>query len=342
MHTWTENPLADIWSELLYLASSANVHALLIGRTVSKRSVPLPDNPDTKKRALEVASCIRQAHEYSIAAAAVSPVTRPLLRFYEMNALAKALIVAEDSTVHLEDIRYHGLTGRAPASLSTYASTPSSWSVEREFAVVSNAGVFPHLARSVGDSVPPSNTVIVFRELIRCIPDLADLYHRHFGESSHCFYLYGLPESDQFGKLGVFFSRGESIAEIKSAFPEFVTDYDESKKHDQPGFVAKTAPGALPASAHIERGAIAGKYLVKAHSSGLHKPASLLFAAQHILSNIARYKPVFWVDVIEGRSSGAAPIVERTSAISQRRFANDVLNRLWNENFTFGSPGYMS
>src|SRR5687768_9895481 len=110
MFTWTETPLTDMWNHLRYLGSSANVARLLSGEIESGRHTALPRSSDLDKRSYEIASCIRQADGYYRAAAAVGLAVNPLLQFYGAEALAKASILANDTSVWLSDISYHGLS----------------------------------------------------------------------------------------------------------------------------------------------------------------------------------------------------------------------------------------
>ena len=94
--------------------------------------------------------------------------------------------------------------------------------------------------------------------------------------------------------------------------------------------------------AACEDGAIAGRFFVRPLESGLHKSTSVLFLAMFILSNLVRYKPAFWMDAIEGRTSDSVFIAEALCNVFERRFPNDVLNLIWHESFTFGTLGYLS
>src|SRR5262245_7163484 len=190
MFSWTDTPLQQIWHDLRYLRSPANVYNLLIGKTSCGRAGPWPETDRTKQSAYEVAACIRQADEYYQAADRVSLVTHPLLQFYGVHALAKAVVLANDQTMCLNGLRYHGLSTRSGDDLvlRNYVNDPSSWRLEQEFATT-NSGVFEELCRNVGDTAPHAGSVLAFKELIRMVPDLAEVYSRHYAEPSHCFYV---------------------------------------------------------------------------------------------------------------------------------------------------------
>jgi len=59
MFTWSEMPLVDMWNDLRYLESPANVARLLSGDIESARQHALPRSSDLDERAYEIASCVR-------------------------------------------------------------------------------------------------------------------------------------------------------------------------------------------------------------------------------------------------------------------------------------------
>jgi len=223
MHIWTETPLTDIWNQLRYLRYPANASRLLSGKIASKRNLLWPESDELEKRAREIAACIQQADEYFSASEGVGLATRPLLQFYGAQSLAKALIVANDQCTDLARLNYHGLSTRPSSaatgeksSLQEYSDKPSLWCIDSEFAVTKANGVFPHLARTAGDPISAGSRVLKLAELFRCLPDLAQLYSRHYGEPSHCFYLYGSPGFDEQGRYEVYFARDEDQADVRS------------------------------------------------------------------------------------------------------------------------------
>jgi hypothetical protein len=66
----------------------------------------------------------------------------------------------------------------------------------------------------------------------------------------------------------------------------------------------------------------------------------IYFVGLYILSSIVRYKPALWLDIIGGIKTGSITMVESFLFNAFRRFPNDVLQLIWNEDFTYGSPAY--
>jgi hypothetical protein len=346
-HIWTDSPVREIWQQLRYLRSQANVVNLLSGRTRSARTTHWPDSDDLKRRAYDISSCIEQADQYFHAAQEVGLATKPLLQFYGAQALAKALVIANDDAIKLHDLRYHGLSSRASTAtavnekktLQNYSDGLVDWTIEEEFAVTHD-GVFPYLAGCAGDRVPARGLVLYFKDLLRITPDLSDLFTLHYGERSHAFYTYGKPQVGSDGHYSVSFSKVDK-GTVRSIFPEFDNNYEEIDHRGNPGFLSLKKVDHKPDFGIEVSGTVAGIYFTRPHPCGIVSPLSVLYAAQFILSNVVRYKPAFWMRVLEGRSTGSASIVEALCNLVERRFPCEILGTLWNERFSFGSPGYL-
>ena len=186
MLTWTDKPEQALWDHLRVLSHQANVTRLLRGEMKSGRQFGYLAKATIERKAGQIACAILQAHEYYLAAQGVTLATSPLLYFYGMLSLAKALIVANSIDTFLEDISYHGLSSRAnTAALRAYSSSPSAWRIDNEFAVVRD-GVFSDLMSVVLGRRLPTNAVILFKSLMKCDPELDGLFEKIYGEPSSC------------------------------------------------------------------------------------------------------------------------------------------------------------
>jgi len=311
----------------------------------------LPATGDVQNRSYEIAACIKQADEYYRSAETVGLATEPLLQFYGAQALAKATVLSTDPNLWLSNLNYHGLSTRpsiAPMreqdGLRLYSNDPTSWKVESEYAVTHD-GVFPELCRSVGDNVPERGEVIRFLDLLRIIPDLAKIFSRHYGEPSHCFYLIREPTITPDVRMEVFFSQhqNENIEEVRQVFPEFDNSFEEIKHEGRyQGFRSYEAITEVPTFCVVDKGTVAGSYLIRPLACGVHKSISVLYASLFILSNLVRYKPAFWMRVIEGEHSGSASMAEALCNVAKRRLPNDALEQIWQEDFIYATPGYLT
>lgn len=319
---------------------------LLTGDIKSERCELWERSTEIELKAFEISSCLKQAAEYYKAAGMVTLETEPLLQFYGAQALAKAAILASKREISLSSINYHGLTQRASTApknadaLREYSSNSLNWAVEKEFAI-SNDGVFPLLAETAGDPIPSNGTVYTTQEMIRLIPDLSDQYQRHYNESSHCIEIYSGPETTADGKLANFFNSAKDLADVLAIFPDFNEGYNKAKIHSVfPGFQSTNPLDEIPQFYAIEYGTTRGEYLVKPHSSGIHSSLPVYYILLYIISNLVRYKPAFWMEVVSGQSTASAAILEFFCDSALLRFPKEVLEKIWNEKFTFGSPAY--
>jgi len=346
--TWTETPTIEMWRHLRYLRSPLNVFNLLSGKIKSNRVEKWPESEKLKETSYEIAACIRQADEYYQSANAVGLATYPLLQFYGAQALAKAVILSNDPDQSLSNLKFHGLISR-PSSIGTdlrkkleeYVNNPSSWELEKEFAVVRD-GVFPSLCRSIKDGVPSNGAALTFKDLIRCVADLSEVFKRHYSEPSHCFYLYRRPATDAQGKLEVLFHSREHLQHIRGVFPEFDHNFEEVRTESYCGFKSIEKGKELTNLPTVEKGTVAGDYLVRPLDCGIHRSLSKLYASLFILSNVVRYKPAFWMRLIEGERSGSSSIAEALCNCAKRRLPNDALEAIWKEDFVYGSPAYLA
>ena len=274
MHIWTDNPLEAIWNQLRYLTKPANVKNILVGKIKSGRNSLLSNSEQLENQADEIASCISQADEYFQASRVVGLATKPLLQFYGAQALSKAVILANDPSIKLAQFKFHGLSTHLTSvknelanSLQKYEDSPSSWQLELEYAITKN-GVFPHLARVANDFVPPQGNVLHLKELFRIIPDMADLYRRHYNEPSHCLYLYEDPKLENDGNFSIFFS-SDTKEDILKVFPEFSNGYESVMKSGCTGFKSITPLSKEPSFGIVSKGTLTGSFYVRPHSSGI-------------------------------------------------------------------------
>lgn len=348
---WTETPIAAMWQQVRYLRSPTNVARLLSGEISSGRRDPFVLGPVLNQRAEEISACIRQADDYFRAADTIGLTTKPLLLFYGVEALAKALILASSDPARQPNLRYHGLDTRPridaadqAEALSNYVNDPTQWRIEDEFALT-NDGVFAELVRVVEQREPGDRAVVRLGELLRIIPELADLYGSHFGRPANTLYLSEYEVTTD-GYLRVYLG-GSLGGPFDRIFPELADQFDAERQGWYPdigqGWRRSRDPvGLHPPFARIVDGTLAGHTLVRPLSCGLFHPLTVGFAALHIVSNVVRYKPALWMKEVEGLATGSASLIEALCEFVKRRLPNDVLEGIWHERFAYGTPGYMA
>ena len=120
--------------------------------------------------------------------------------------------------------------------------------------------------------------------------------------------------------------------------PNFVTGTTISRITTNKGFRSDAVMDAGPENIKEQGGAIAGRYAVRPHSCGIYSSLPVLYAASFVLSNVVRYKPAFWMGVVEGRTTGSSALAEAMCKLVERHFPNQILESIWQERFTYGGP----
>ena len=190
MFTWTNQPYESMWNHLRMLQVPKNVEALLTGRMKSKRPATFDENESTVRKSRQIAYAIQQADEYFSAGDNASISTSPLMYFYGMLSLAKALIVANDEDLFLEDIKYHGLYTRPiTEQLNAYVGNREAWCMDEEYAVT-NDGVLSSFIKIIQDFEIPAKSIVKFKDVLKINPEIGEIYNRYYDEPPYFFPLY--------------------------------------------------------------------------------------------------------------------------------------------------------
>lgn len=147
----------EVWAAIRLLATE-DICVTLLRRRRSRKG----RRPPLKNLASKIGSCITQADEYFWMALEASPRAAPLLHYYSMLNLTKALIYLE-APERLEDESglLHGLSD------PNRMKDPRSFSLDQESIVVYKGGVFPSLYNVLtGEEITRSMAVNVF-DLLR-------------------------------------------------------------------------------------------------------------------------------------------------------------------------------
>lgn len=349
---FTHNPYKSVWEHLRLLSRPASARRLLDGTMATDRKVRFPAGPTLHQKARQVAYSIAQAGEYYSAADKVSLTTSPVLYFYGMLSLAKALVVANEADTLLDDIRYHGLSSRPTSDpLTQLRPEASSWSLEPEFAVV-REGVYTRLTQVTQGFHFEDYTVITLKSLLSVDPEISHIYWRLHGQPPVCHYLYDYQESsDPFAIELCPQTTDKDLFETK--FPQLRADFDllPELRHSQ-ALVYRSKPhvGEKPPYFGIYWPSPGGKYIVgalpisspSAETGRYHRPELCDYILMYILSNCVRYKQELWGSVIQGEVDGSLGLISLAISNAKLRFPSFVLANLFNEQFEFGTGAYFS
>ena len=348
MFTWSEHPVQDLWNHVMFFSNEVNCRKLLNGDLKFRRAFLYNDGPQLDQKVKQITMCISQAKEYFSAANGVSVHTSPLLLFYGMLSLAKALIIANKESLFLEDVKYHGLETRPRTDeLRGYSDNPVNWQMEKEYAVT-NEGVFKQLAEVVGGSSFEKGSIITFKNLLSVCPEISGMYEKYYNEPSKTFYLNNfeiLSKSPY--QFAISFNETDE-AEIYARFPELQGDVIKTTLlHGVAKCFTSKELEERPSYISIFEPLIGGRYAV----SGLKYEVNSImrkrtvsqilidYLSLYILSICVRYKQDFWGSIVKGESSGILGLIELYISVVKRRYPNMILNLLTGEPFSYGSPG---
>jgi hypothetical protein len=349
MFTWTNQPYETMWQHLLVLTHSENVKKLLQGKLKSGRTLPCPPDEILEKKSRQVAYSIRQAFEYFHAADSISIITNPLLFFYGMLSLSKALVVANTQDQLLDDIKYHGLQTRPiTKELKDYLDAEQDWCIEKEYAVT-NDGVFKELSKLTSSFEFPKDSVIRYQDILSVDPELSAMYNKYYETPAQVYYLYSKHITTD--PLHVeLCPRTNNREEFEACFPYIIQDFDfQGNLRHNVALIYRSKQGlnAFPETIGFYSPIAGGNYLVGSLSYKVAEDIRIRFVPPEIcdylnmfiLSNCVRYKQDFWGRLVAGEVEGGLGLINLSISIMKNRFPNYILSHLFNEKFDYGIAG---
>ncbi|MGQ0641210.1 MAG: YaaC family protein [Gemmatimonadaceae bacterium] len=341
----------DPWSELSLFESRD-----VVERKFRKRH----DRSLGAEKAREIVSAFAQAREFFRSAAAAADLVRPLLLYYGVLTLTRALVLFLRPRVREAALKQsHGLgvldwgeqlSGgvknlpevRIRLEAGTFAElAEATENTERTLiwrAPYPNRG----LLTQMGSSQYPQGFELTASDILGRIPDIAPLYEEVFASLPACVpgFVFLLSEATHTG-LNVFPLNGRLIPEdeLRQAFIRTeVSELRQTTKHnfrreelhwswrvEHSSLDELTA--ALPPIAADARDEI---YLVRPLASGVRMSTlSLLFGASYMLGMLARYYPTHWLSLL-ARQKGdfTLPLLREALRVIATRYPELVLTAL--------------
>jgi hypothetical protein len=321
----------------------------------SSREVIYDDGDVLNRKARQIAYSIGHAFEYFRAAETITVNTSPLLYFYGMLSLAKALLVANNPNILLDDIKYHGLFVRPKnETLKDYIEDPSQWQIDKEFALT-NDGVFKELTSLIHSFVFPDNSIIFYKSISSVDPELSAIYRKYYKDEPKVQYLSSHRVVDDPSKdiyiieLSI---KCDSKVEFEKRFPKIRSYFkDEERGNHGVSLGYKNLEGikSFPECFGIYSPLTGGNYFIGGleyqHENDILDryifPEICDYLSMFILSNCVRYKQEFWGQTVRGETEGSIGLINLFLSNAKRRFPHFILNNLFNEYFKYGSPGYL-
>jgi len=315
-----------------------------------------------RERAFRINSCINQAKEYYEAAKSTSILTRPLLLYYGMYSLAKALIYLRNPLIDLNTLKHHGLKQpEIPDSPRKLLNSSAKLHRNGVFYHFSRFTQHNHCAISVGEEeghyessgiIPmttsfediPVGQEFLLRELLLSIPELFDVF-LITEKKNHRLYEISLELSKNISgnskRLLTFYKKGDKRMSTKSlqrAFSEI--------KHNTELVTEKEDAILFDRSSREDYEKLVPQRLVESTSHGLYllspdistSDMNANFIIMFMLSNVVRYKPPLWQRIL---GSSHKVMIEKFLFSAESKFPHLIVNELLGKIIFFGD-GYVS
>ncbi len=346
-------PPRDVWSRLSAYESSDLVRGLL-----NERHHRFPSSG----KSLEVAAHMAQGRQYFEAAAGAAELTRPLLLYYGVLSLSRAIILCADvqrreaTLSEAHGLSCHGWGGElagGPSKLPDVKIAVTSGTFT-ELAVatknIERSLVFSHhrLRSSLvqegtsqfGAAKDPVR--ISLREVLSRIPDLTDMFQVTFSTLSACHPAYVELYNDLQASYYVLPTKVglPSTANLRQAFqlhPQI--SIDPSDHYHTVGHVRglyfyinrETSPPEWPGSVlHVKNDGRTIPYLVEPLTGGINLSSlSLLFLVSFAMGMLVRYHPSQWAMLAgQGRGNAMLPLLSAAARLIEHHFPELVLEEV--------------
>jgi len=353
MHTWSENPKKDIFQHLEMLSYPKNCEKLLCGKIKSKRKINSKKTSSIKKKqAKEIAFCIKQGIEFFKNAENADISISPLLLYYGMLSFSKALIIANSQNeLYLDNIKYHGLTTRPRnEKQEKQKSKKTNWNLLNEYANINN-GVFLELAK-LFDITFDKQDSIKFKDTISSVPELKSLIDKLEIFDSNSINCYSeLKEENCKTSFGIYTIDSNKL---ENKIPKLCKKFVKSSMHGSTTFTQYISNNNFSSSNfkyfYNYNAVVGGRYFVfpitvyndKKKKNVLLPQILIDYINFFILSEQVRYHQDNWNVILSGKNDAIVSIIKIYVECVKRRFPNFIINYLFSESFSYGSPAYLN
>ncbi|MBL0388978.1 hypothetical protein JJB07_20490 [Tumebacillus sp. ITR2] len=280
---------------------------------------------------------IKQAREYYRAAEACDILTKPLLLYYGMMALAKALI-----TSRIPD--YPSTTSVLKHGLSTRKLKRDGYSFADDEVRVQKDGIFQTLHNTLGG--PEFQPLQPFRmkELLSVIPELMHAYERLYGSAQVCPLNYQTASEKPHWHVPRAFVASaqktrDELLEILNRHGEERSRFSYGEEPGETGLLRIEVDGD-PLHHRLLLHDFSGRpHLRFPHESDLVLPEiSVHFMIMFVLGMLCRYETERWGEMILTFSSHDTFLINEFLNVSMRKFPNLILDELNQEQTIFYTP----
>jgi hypothetical protein len=357
----SENKVRSIWQYLKRYEDPAFVEQRI------KRDYPGVAAALRKKKAQHIADCIRQAEEYFKTAAGSDLSIKPLILYYGMLDLVKALMLfgdnaltLDDNTLKLEGLNSHGLT-HGTKDVTDEGIRDNVNNLLEEFCYTASASrsntVYDLLHECWSANKPTTRTRIVLGDLLAAHPSTWRSYSDHTtnvpkyfkAESSFRTTAGGdehflmFDTTFQFNTYGLAPSSAvDANRWLQQQLPRLASLYVGDNVYSPYGYIHSGIPTSLEGYQPTYKASTGESYTMADAVNGLPlHPIELEFLTMFILGSLTRYAPQKWLSNVQYKGGGEMFVVEGVINSVPVSFPKMILEELDDRDYTFtGDSSY--
>jgi hypothetical protein len=360
----TDNPRRKIWE---YLRRFQNTDY-----TTRRLQTDVPNlKPDSlAMKAEHIALAISQAEAYYQSAEVSMLRIRPLLLYYGMLNLSKALILSGDNQYTLESSpinEEHASHALSIAPLKTNSSDRPARNADTildEFCYSKNRGLFALLHRCYSDQAIPRDTKFTVKQLLSVLPEDWQKYRDYFHEPPNLELVWAdydrhvirdIPamktEATAIGPFDYYqvldfagplsgriheVSADENIADFaKRLFPELGTNKYINYAPGGGRFFSSTPPTTIDDCIVVSHDLFGQPYGIMSPFAFRINDIDIHFLLMFILGNLVRYVPNKWSKIATFTATDELFLLEGFIETSAVKYPNLILNELEGRRFSF-------
>lgn len=341
----TDDPISETWNFLSIYENWESVK-----KTFKKR---YPNEDFSKSKAEDISSLITQAKSFFLSAKTSSYSIKPLLIYYGVYCLSKAIILFKDTSKNgISDLFGHGVSSppfkvkesieltsvklsKAKDIRGLFMNFNDCMSHEQTIYDVDTHKIIGYYNYAKSSDI--ENKTIKLKDIFQRIPDLINVYWKIYKEKPLCIRGNYLENN---GKLQYEFINLGALSfsqeEITKYFNPVFKDCSFTKVNNKLSVICKKnryIPKFTSNSSYND-------YFIVPIKSKLFSEASLLLLGSYILSMVTRYDPQRWTKMISGKKKGEIfPLFTKFINVVEQKFPIIALNELSFCNHTFGTVG---
>jgi len=319
------------------------------------------------KKAQHIADCIRQAEAYFKTASTSDLSVKPLILYYGMLDLVKALMLFGDNpltlgddTLKLEGLNSHGLT-HATRDASDIAIRDDVNNLLEEFCYTASRNnsstVFSLLHECWSATKPSSGVRVVLGDLLSAHPSTWRSYAEHTSEVPKFFnvrdsfrltakgyeHFFTFDSAFRFDTYGFQIGKSEDNNRfLQEQLPRLATLYDNQTGLSPYEYASKSIPTSLEEYQPVYKASTGESYtMADAIPDVPVHPIELEFLTMFILGSLTRYAPQKWLKNVQYEGGGEMFVVEGVINSASVSFPKMILEELDNREYIFtGDSSY--